>query len=160
LGVVLVAASTMGWAVYTVTIRPVSAKCGAFATACLALAISAFPMLVFATPQLVIEAHGLTLFDWGVVAFLTIFATVLSTGAWNAALGYMESSTAGMFLYVQPIVAAVGGVWLLNEDITYWLLAGGALILLGVALSQIRKPVLATGPDRLTYTNRNTAMEY
>ncbi len=64
-----------------------------------------------------------------------IFATVLATGAWNVALGHMESSRAGMFLYVQPVVAAAGGILLLREELTPWLIGGGALILLGVGLS-------------------------
>jgi drug/metabolite transporter (DMT)-like permease len=135
---VLVALSTLGWAIYTIVIGPVAARRGAFATACLALTVSAFPMLLFTSQTLLSEAATLTNFDWGVVAFLTIFATVLSTGAWNMALGYMDSSRAGMFLYVQPIVAAIGGVMLLAEELSPWLLGGGALILAGVGISQLR----------------------
>lgn len=158
LGVVLVALSTVGWAIYTITIGPVAARCGAFATACLALAVSAFPMLLFTSPTLLNEASSLSAFDWTVVAFLTIFATVLSTGAWNVALGYMDSSRAGMFLYVQPIVAALGGVMLLAEQLSPWLLGGGALILAGVAVSQFgtrRNP----GDENMPYSDDANGIE-
>ena len=158
LGVVLVTLSTVGWAIYTLVIRPVSARCGAFATACLALAVSAFPMAVFATPTLLAETVTLSAFDWAVVAFLSIFATVLSTGAWNVALGYMESSKAGMFLYVQPIVATIGGVALLSEEISPWLVGGGALILLGVSISQFRSAPEADSED-LPYDDDAAALE-
>jgi drug/metabolite transporter (DMT)-like permease len=41
-----------------------------------------------------------------------------------------------VFLYVQPVVAAVGGILLLGETLTWPLLLGGALIILGVAVAQ------------------------
>ncbi|MBL8791353.1 MAG: DMT family transporter [Rhizobiales bacterium] len=138
LGVILVMISTMGWAVYTILIRPVAQANGAFATACLALAISAMPTVALLSPGVAGEIATLSLAQWGTVAFLSIFATVLATGAWNVALGHMESSRAGMFLYAQPLVAAAGGILLLREELTAWLAGGGMLILAGVAISQIR----------------------
>jgi drug/metabolite transporter (DMT)-like permease len=41
-----------------------------------------------------------------------------------------------MFLYVQPVVAAAGGILLLGEELSPWLVGGGVLILAGVAVSQ------------------------
>jgi drug/metabolite transporter (DMT)-like permease len=147
LGVILVTISTVGWAIYTILIRPVSQKHGAFATACLALAVSAMPTVFMASPQAMAEIASLNLAQWGTVAFLSIFATVLATGAWNVALGHMESAKAGMFLYVQPVVAAIGGILLLGEELSLWLAGGGALILAGVAVSQIRAPNNADNED-------------
>ena len=65
-----------------------------------------------------------------------VFGTFLATSAWNYALGHMESSVAGIFLYVQPVVAAAGGILILGEQLTWPLIAGGALIIAGVALAQ------------------------
>jgi drug/metabolite transporter (DMT)-like permease len=65
-----------------------------------------------------------------------VFATFLSTALWNYALEHMKSSIVGMFLYVQPVVAAVGGILLLGERVTWPLLLGGGLIILGVAIAQ------------------------
>jgi drug/metabolite transporter (DMT)-like permease len=155
-GLALVTLSTMGWGIYTVVIRPVSQKYGAFQVACLALGISALPMLVFATPELPQIMQGMTVTHWLVVAFLAIFATLLSTSAWNYALGHMESSLAGMFLYIQPIVAATGGILLLDEQLSWPLVAGGALIIAGVALSQfgprMRLAHWRSRADRLEYS--------
>jgi drug/metabolite transporter (DMT)-like permease len=147
LGVILVMVSTMGWAIYTILIRPVSQANGAFATACLALAISAMPTVALVSPKVAEEIVSLDPWQWGTVAFLSIFATVLATGAWNVALGYMESSRAGMFLYVQPLVAAAGGILLLREEVTAWLVGGGLLILAGVAISQLRPGARNKSPD-------------
>jgi drug/metabolite transporter (DMT)-like permease len=136
IGLILVTLSTMGWGIYTVLIKPVSAKYGSFPVACLALGISALPMIVFVTPDIGETLARMTLVQWAAVFFVVVFATFLATSAWNYALGQMESSLAGMFLYVQPLVAAVGGILLLNERLSWPLVAGGLLIILGVAVAQ------------------------
>jgi drug/metabolite transporter (DMT)-like permease len=74
--------------------------------------------------------------SWMAVGFVVVFGTFLATAAWNFALGHMESSIAGIFLYVQPVVAAIGGIMLLDEQLTWPLVVGGALIILGVAIAQ------------------------
>lgn len=135
-GIALVTLSTMGWGIYTVVIRPVSAKYGAFPVACLALGISALPMVFFVPPDLATVVQSLGPIQWLALFFVVVFGTFLATSAWNYALGHMESSVAGIFLYVQPVVAAIGGIALLDERLTWPLVAGGVLIVLGVALAQ------------------------
>lgn len=150
MGLLLVTLSTMGWGIYTVVIRPASRKYGSLQVACLAMAISALPMPLFTSfefPQIIASMSATS---WLAVGFVVVFGTFLATAAWNYALGHMESSIAGIFLYVQPVVAAIGGILILNETLTWPLLAGGALIILGVAIAQLgplmQKRSLAAGP--------------
>jgi drug/metabolite transporter (DMT)-like permease len=135
-GLVLVTLSTMGWGIYTVVIRPVSQKYGALPVACLAMAISALPMPLFAGADFHATVQSLDATSWMAVGFVVVFGTFLATSAWNYALGHMESSIAGVFLYVQPVVAAAGGILLLGERLTWPLLLGGGLIIVGVAIAQ------------------------
>ena len=135
-GLLMVTASTMGWGIYTVVIQPVSKKYGAFQVACLAMGISALPMALFVPGDFPQVLSGMGATAWIAVGFVVVFGTFLATTAWNYALGYMDSSIAGIFLYVQPIVAALGGILLLDERLTWPLVAGGALIILGVAIAQ------------------------
>ena len=74
--------------------------------------------------------------EWLAVAFVVLPATFLATMAWNFALGHMESSLAGVFLYVQPVVATIGGILILGETLSWPFVAGGGLIILGVGLAQ------------------------
>jgi drug/metabolite transporter (DMT)-like permease len=135
-GVILVTLSTMGWGIYTVVIRPASRKYGSLQVACLAMGLSALPMPLFVGADFPATLASMGSTAWVAVGFVVIFGTFLATSAWNFALGHMESSIAGMFLYVQPVVAAIGGILLLGERLTWPLLAGGALIILGVAIAQ------------------------
>ena len=136
LGIILVTLGSMGWGIYTVLIRPVSAEYGSTQVACLTLGISAFPMFLLFTPEFPQAVQVLNLQQWGVVAFVVTFCTFGGTVAWNFALGHMSSSLAGMFLYVQPLVAAIGGIFLLGESLSFTLITGGALIIAGVAIAQ------------------------
>jgi drug/metabolite transporter (DMT)-like permease len=136
MGLVLVTISTMGWGIYTVVIRPVSQKYGAVPVACLAMAISALPVPFFAGADFPATLRAMDGTAWAAVGFVVVFGTFLATSAWNYALGHMESSIAGVFLYVQPVVAAAGGILLLGESLTWPLVLGGALIILGVAIAQ------------------------
>lgn len=153
-GLVLVTLSTMGWGIYTVMIRPASQKYGALPVACLAMAISALPMPLFVKMDFPQTLASMNLTAWLAVGFVVVFGTFLATSAWNYALGAMDSSIAGVFLYVQPVVAAIGGILLLGERLTWPLLAGGALIILGVAVAQfgplITKRVATISKRRLS----------
>jgi drug/metabolite transporter (DMT)-like permease len=55
---------------------------------------------------------------------------------WTIALPHVKSAQAAMFLYMQPIIASIGGMLLLAETLSQWFLCGGALILLGVFVNQ------------------------
>lgn len=147
-GLMLITISTMGWGIYTVVIRPVSVKYGSFEVACLALGISALPMGLFVTPDFPHMLGGMGPIEWLAVGFVVIFGTFLATSAWNYALGHMDSAIAGVFLYVQPIVAAIGGILLLGERLTWPLIAGGALIIAGVAIAQFGPRMRRTQLER------------
>ncbi len=136
IGIILVTLGTMGWGIYTTMVRPVSAEFGAVPVACLTLGISALPMFALVTPDLPAALAGMSGFQIVVACFFVVFCTIGGTVAWNFALGHMDSATAGMFLYVQPIVAAVAGIVLLGEQVSIYLVAGGSLIILGVLISQ------------------------
>ena len=136
LGIVLVTLGSMGWGIYTVLIRPVSAEYGSTQVACLTLGISAFPMLLFLTPEFPQSLMAMNAAQYAVMGFVVVFCTFFGTIAWNFALGHMTSSLAGMFLYVQPLVAAIGGIFLLGENLSLTLVTGGVFIITGVAIAQ------------------------
>ncbi|HUR43107.1 MAG TPA: EamA family transporter, partial [Aestuariivirga sp.] len=48
----------------------------------------------------------------------------------------LPAATSAAFLYLMPVIGVVAGVVLLGEKITWTMLTGGPLILLGVAIAQ------------------------
>jgi drug/metabolite transporter (DMT)-like permease len=52
------------------------------------------------------------------------------------ALTQIPASRVASFSYLQPLTATVAAVPLLGEPVTLWLAGGGALVLLGVYLTE------------------------
>ena len=72
----------------------------------------------------------------GIYSFmhLLIFGSLVGFVAYNWLLGQVSAAKAGTYAYVNPVIAVLVG-WLLGgEALTGWVLAGMAVILLGVAL--------------------------
>jgi drug/metabolite transporter (DMT)-like permease len=65
---------------------------------------------------------------------LLVFGSLVGFVAYNWLLANVSPAMAGTYAYVNPMIAIAVG-WLLNgEEITWWILAGMATILVGVAL--------------------------
>lgn len=146
-GLAMVFVSTMGWGIYTVVLRPVAEKYGVLEISCLTLAISALPMIGFLKADVGATVERLTLDQWAAVAFLILFGTFLAVIFWNYGVNRIGSARAGVFLYLQPLVAAVGGALLLGESITWVLVVGGLLILAGVAIAEVRVQLFSPRPQ-------------
>jgi len=67
--------------------------------------------------------------------YLAVVMTALGYAAWNYALERVEAPRAAIFLNIQPLLGALLGVWWLGEPLTAFMVAGGALILVGVHLA-------------------------
>lgn len=72
----------------------------------------------------------------GNLLFLGIVASLLCYWAWNAAVGRIGSVRASNYLYINPVVALITSSAVLGERITATALAGTALIMLGVFVSE------------------------
>jgi drug/metabolite transporter (DMT)-like permease len=80
----------------------------------------------------------LSLAAWVSVLFLGILCSGLAYLFWYAALEKKDSSTVGVYLYLEPFVTLIGAYFFLNEEIRWITLTGGGLILLGVYLATRR----------------------
>lgn len=76
---------------------------------------------------------------WGGVAYLVVFGSLVGFTAFAYCLNELPATTVGTYAYVNPVVAVVLGALVLGEPLTPGLLAGGALIVLSVVLTTLRK---------------------
>src|SRR6266700_1860596 len=77
---------------------------------------------------------------WGELAFLAIGSTVAGMLLWNRAVLVAGSTRVSLLLYFEPAVSVLGAVALLGERLTMATIAGGLLILAGVAVASTTQP--------------------
>lgn len=73
---------------------------------------------------------------WASVVFMAAFPSVLAYVLYSHVLTFIPASRVSAFSYLQPVVATVLAVPLLDENPTASLIAGGALVLFGVFLTE------------------------
>jgi drug/metabolite transporter (DMT)-like permease len=142
-GDLLMLASTLNWAIYTTlghaTIRRLGslrATAGAMFLGGLMLA----PLFLRAGGWR--EYAALSGAGLAAVLYLGIGASGLGYLFWYGALERVESSRVAAFLYLEPLVTLAAAVALLHEPVGVATVAGGLLVLAGVALVQ-RAPARA-----------------
>lgn len=137
-GDLLVLLSTVNWAVYSVLGRGTLRGLGAArATTGAMLAGLALLSVPFALAGAWRGLAHLSSSGWLSVVFLGVCCSGLGYLFWYAALDAMEASRVAALLYIEPLVTLAAGVALLGEDVAVSTVAGGALLLTGVALVQL-----------------------
>jgi drug/metabolite transporter (DMT)-like permease len=71
---------------------------------------------------------------WIALGYLVVFGSLLAYSAYSYLLANAPISLIGTYAYVNPAVAVFLGWLILNEHITWQILLGGAVIIIGVAL--------------------------
>ncbi|MEU6713697.1 EamA family transporter [Nonomuraea sp. NPDC046802] len=87
--------------------------------------------------------------SWAALAYLVLVGSLVGFTAYTWLLGNAPISLVSTYAYVNPAVAVLLGVLVLNENITTQMILGGVVILVGVALvvsterrAKSRTPVL------------------
>ncbi len=134
-GSTLMAVAGISWGVYSIRGRgeknPMAATAANFART-----------LVFVPLVLAGTYQSVHLTERGVLLAIASGAVTSGIGyvIWYAALQHMKTIPAALVQLSVPAIAAVGGVWLLNESLSQRLLISAALILGGISLALLRKP--------------------
>lgn len=74
---------------------------------------------------------------WAALGYLVVFGSLVGFTAFAYCLNELPASTVGTYAYVNPAVAVLLGRLVLAEPLTHGLLAGGALIVVAVALTTL-----------------------
>ena len=151
-GDLLILASTVNWALYTVlghpTIRrlgPTRATAGAMLLGWLMLAPS------FAARAGWSDYARLTPAGWLAVLFLGVACSGLGYLFWYGALERVEASRVAALLYLEPLVTLAAAVALLGEPVRITTVVGGLMVAGGVILVQSAR---AAGPPAPVRTGR------
>ena len=137
LGDVLVLAGSAAFAYYTILLKEIADRFDALTINTLVFGFGAVFMLPFSIREIVrVPWRALPAEAWGGMAFMVIFGTLVSYLIYAFALTELTASRVAAFGYLQPVIAAGLGIWLLGEYLTLRIAMGGALILLGVYLAE------------------------
>lgn len=124
------------WSLYTVIGKPVLRAVDPMTFTAITTVIAALPLAWAAGPwPLGLETAPLAPPTLAAVAYLAVFSTFLGTLTWNKALQMIPASQLANFIFLQPLVGTVSGVFLLKDSFTLWSACGGGLILLGLYFS-------------------------
>lgn len=122
----------LSWAVYSVYTRPFVHRYGGLFTTGATLSVGVLALLPLGVWYGVEPLHALQPVHWAWLAFLAILSTILGYALWNQALKHRTASQVSVYIYFNPVVAALVGVTFLHERLTGWFLAGAALVMAGV----------------------------
>ncbi|MGO8791076.1 MAG: DMT family transporter [Terriglobia bacterium] len=136
-GDLILLASTLSFAVYTILMKEVANRFDALTLNTLIFGLGAIMMLPFcAHAVMVTDWTALSLEAWWGLAFIVVFGSVISYLLFAYVMTELAASRAAAFNYLQPVIASGLGVWVLSERLTSKVLIGGAFILAGVYLTE------------------------
>jgi drug/metabolite transporter (DMT)-like permease len=146
---VMLAGGAFSWASGQVMVRGIRGMEG--------LAVTAWTA-VLATPQLFLvsflfedgQAEAIAAAGpgvWAAVVYLGVVMTALGYWLWNTLLLRHEVGRVAPYLLLMPMFSVMGGVLFLGESPSIGQLAGGAVVLIGVAIITVeRRPQPAAAP--------------
>ncbi|MFB6228681.1 MAG: DMT family transporter [Halobacteriales archaeon] len=135
IGVALALGAAAFYAVYTTGSRSVSATLAPRALMLGVLVGTTASMAVYGVLD-----GGLALpvgsDEWGVVLGMVVVSTVLPLLLFYEGVSRLEASRVGVVSTVEPVVTVILGAIILGEQVTVFVVAGGALVLAAVVLAQ------------------------
>ena len=139
LGFVLVVAAALSWAIANVIVKrvpgdaPLSVVVWGSATAVVPLALATLATEGLSRSAQIIGAMSVA--NWLGIAFQAGPTTLVAFGIWAWLLRQHPASLVAPFTLLVPVVGMTCAVWLLDEPVTWWKLAGAALVLSGLGLN-------------------------
>ena len=116
-----------------VQVGVVTLSAGLLSIAARAPALSRLPLAVFESRT--VDWHGK--FLWSVL-YLGSFCTIGAFLGWTWAQGRMSAIHGAIILALEPVAAALLAAWILRERLGVRGIAGGAMVLAGIGVSEIR----------------------
>ncbi|MGH6609275.1 MAG: EamA family transporter [Burkholderiaceae bacterium] len=139
LGFTLVIAAALSWATANLIVKQIPGErplaVVVWASAAAALAMLPVAMVVDGPTSMLSSLQAMDLAAWLGLIFQAWPTTLLAFGIWAWLLRKHPAALIAPFTLLVPIVGMSLAVLLLNEEMTWWKLAGATLVLAGLALN-------------------------
>jgi drug/metabolite transporter (DMT)-like permease len=128
------------WGAYSVAIAPLMRRYSPFRLSAIFLASVSVALLLLASPKLRDQSFDFGALVWIGFAFAVLGPLVLTNVLWFTAIDKVGPSRASLFANLQPFLAAIIALLLLDEQLTRTQVVGGLAIAAGILLSRGREP--------------------
>lgn len=137
LGDLIVIAAGAFFSLYTILMKDVANLYDSLTLNMLTFAIGTIFLIPFCARSVAqVQWQRIPLEAWMGFAFMVIFGSFIAYLIYAFALEKLSASNVAAFAYLQPLMAAVMGIWLLGEKISVPVMIGGIVILIGVHLTE------------------------
>ncbi|MEY2669338.1 MAG: hypothetical protein RJA59_1976 [Pseudomonadota bacterium] len=141
LGDLLVLLAVISWAVYAVWGKPYAERYGVVTTTGVTIVTGSLLYLPFgivlSSPA---SFQALSRVGWGSVAYLVVLTSVVSYLLYYWALAREDASRVAIWSNTQPVLTALLAWAVYGDPLTPSFVAGGILVIVGVAMTQRRPP--------------------
>lgn len=138
-------AATATWAWYSVAAAPLLRRYSPLRVSSIAFVIGSVPLFIVGAPQLASQDYSFGAGIWLLYAFAVLGPLVVANLLWFGAIGRVGPSRASVFANLQPFLAAIFSLLILDESMTRLQIAGGLAIAGAIVLSRDR---IAPAPVR------------
>jgi drug/metabolite transporter (DMT)-like permease len=142
LGDMLILCGTFLWASYAVLAAPLMRTYSPLRVTALTTAIGALPLILIGMPAVVtLDKAAVQPSGWGGLLYSAIFAIVVAYIIWNVGVKKIGGARTSLYSNLIPVVGTVTAALFLGETITPLMVAGAAVIFVGLHLARTAKVV-------------------
>lgn len=146
MGDLLIGLNAVAFAAFLVWSKPLNERYSPFSATTAVFVIGALAFLPIGLGAgMLEEVPGLDARQVAVLAFAILGPTVLTYVLNATALRSVPASTVAVFIYLQPLVTALGAWWLLDETLSLRIVPAALLVFVGVWLVGRRRPAVLRG---------------
>jgi drug/metabolite transporter (DMT)-like permease len=143
IGNLLILGGSFTWASFSLLRRKAGEHLDSFilsASSFIVGLITLLPFVTFHFSLLTFNSNA-----WPGICYMAVLGSVVAYFTYIYGFSKIEASEATLFTYLEPIFAVPVAIVLLKETPSLLFLSGAGLIVVGVIISQVRKPILAVG---------------
>lgn len=125
----------VAWALYTLALKRMAGDHNPFGAVGITLLVGSIFLLPLA-PTAVDGASRMAADDWAWITYLALGGTFVTYLIWYWSLKHLSASETAAYLYLVPVFALIWSILILGETPRLGAIAGGVVVLGGVALTQ------------------------
>jgi drug/metabolite transporter (DMT)-like permease len=137
LGDLIVVAACASFAYYTILMKKIVDRYDPLTLNALVFGLGTILLIPFcATSVVEVQWSQIPSRAWLGLAYMVLFGSFVAYLIYAFALEKLSASNVAAFAYLQPVMAALLGIWLLGEKVSIEVVFGGILILFGLYLTE------------------------